>query len=575
MAEINTLKFNEGTPTILKTKKYGTNWPVVYIMHNNEEAYIGETTDASIRSHQHLANNIRRKLNKIHIIGDYQFNKSSILDLESFLIKYMSADKKFKLQNGNGGLQNHDYYERKMYENKFKKIWLQLKDKGIVQNDLKQIDNSDLFKYSPYKSLTIDQYMIVNNILSDLANFVNKQEPAIFMVEGGAGTGKTILGIYMLKLLSQAKDDSQIEIEEDQVEQNLYEILKIKEAVNELKIGLVIPMENLRITLKKVFKSIKGLNPNMVLSPNDVGKSKEQYDLLIVDEAHRLRRRKNLTQYGTFDKNNRSMNLGHEGTELDWIILKSKYQILLYDENQSIKPTDVRKEDFEKLMNKTNYKPYSLTTQLRCLKGGNEYINYVKAIFSNNPPKTKINFKEYDLKIYDNVNDMIENIKAKNKEYGLCRNIAGYAWPWKSKGKKDSMCLTKKESDKIKDNGIFDIEIESYKYIWNTHPTDWINSPNSINEIGSIHTTQGFDLNYTGLIIGKDLKYDMNKKCFIVDRKNYYDSKGKDAATDEELLKYILNIYTTMMTRGMLGTYIYVCDDGLRTYLKKFISTIK
>ena len=84
MTEINTLKFNQDTPTILKTKKFGTNWPVVYIINNNEEAYVGETTDVSIRSNQHLANEVRRSLNKINIIGDETFNKSSILDLESF-----------------------------------------------------------------------------------------------------------------------------------------------------------------------------------------------------------------------------------------------------------------------------------------------------------------------------------------------------------------------------------------------------------------------------------------------------------------------------------------------------------
>jgi len=70
MAEISTLKFNEGAPTILKSKKYGTNWPVVYIINNNEEAYVGETTDASMRSNQHLANEVRRNLTKINIIGD-------------------------------------------------------------------------------------------------------------------------------------------------------------------------------------------------------------------------------------------------------------------------------------------------------------------------------------------------------------------------------------------------------------------------------------------------------------------------------------------------------------------------
>ena len=567
MSKISTLKFNEGTSAVLKTKKFGTNWPVVYIINNNKEAYIGETTDVSIRSNQHLANEARRNLSKINVIGDETFNKSAILDLESFLIKYMSADQKFKLQNGNGGLQNHNYYQREMYEKKFREIWLQLKSKGLVQHDLKQIANSDLFKYSPYKALTTDQYMIVNSILSDLADLVNKREPGTFVVEGGAGTGKTILGIYILKMLSQAKDASQIEIEEDQVEQNLSEILKINDAVDDLKIGLVIPMENLRSTLKKVFRNIKGLKSNMVLSPNDVGKSDEKYDLLIVDEAHRLRRRRNLTQYRTFDKNNRKMNLGNKGTELDWVLLKSKYQIFFYDEDQSIKPTDVRKEDFDKLMTKKNYHPYHLTAQLRCLAGGNEYIDYVKAIFSNNPPKKRINFKDYDLKMFDNVNDMIEIIKEKDKEYGLCRNIAGYAWHWNSKGKKEPLHSNKNTLE----NGLYDLEIDGYKYIWNSQAHDWINSSNSINEIGSIHTTQGFDLNYTGLIIGNELKYDNKNNCFTVDKKSYYDTKGKANATDEELLKYLLNIYCTMMTRGMLGTYIYVCDENLRKYLKKYI----
>lgn len=571
MAEILTKNFNDKTSKSLKKERYGTNWPVVYILNNEKEAYIGETTDVSIRTNQHLANKVRRSLKKINIIGDETFNKSSVLDLESFLIKYMAADDKYKLQNGNGGLQNHDYYQRKMYESKFVEIWKQLKNKGLVKNELNVIRNTDLFKYSPYKSLTIDQYMIVNSILDDLAKIVNKKEEATFVVEGGAGTGKTILGVYILKLLMQAKDMDQIEIEEDQVEQNLSDILKINDAIDDLKIGLVIPMDNLRTTLKKVFKHIKGLKSSMVLSPNDVAKSNDKYDLLIVDEAHRLRRRKNLTQYGTFDANNRKFNLGKEGTELDWILIKSKYQIFFYDEGQSIKPTDIRKEDFDKLVFRKNYRSYKLVTQLRCIAGGEEYVDYIKAVFSDKPPKKMLKFKDYDLKIFDSVKEMVEDIKSKDSEYGLCRNIAGYAWKWNSKKKGVPLHTDRVDYHKIIERNIYDIEIDENKYIWNSQATDWINSPNSVNEIGSIHTTQGFDLNYTGLIIGNELKYDLQNNKFIVDRSNYYDAKGKSDTTDEELLKYILNIYRTMMLRGMLGTYIYVCDPGLREYLKKYI----
>lgn len=568
--EIKTFKFNDGTPAHLKNIKYGTNWPVVYIINNKKEAYVGETTDVSIRSNQHLANKVRRSLNTINVITDKTFNKSVILDLEAFLIKYMAADQTFKLQNSNGGMQNHNYYQREKYEKEFKNIWIRLKSKGLVRNDLKTIENSDLFKYSPYKTLTVDQYMIANDILSVLAEEITKKQPSIFVVHGGFGTGKTILGIYLLKLLCQAKDSEQIEVEEDELEYNLSEMIN-NNSVKDFKISLVIPMDNLRTTLKKVFKEVRGLSPKMVLSPNDVAKSDDIYDLLIVDEAHRLRRRQNLTQYQSFDNNNEKLCLDQSGTELDWILLKSKYQILLYDENQSIKPTDVRKEDFDQLMLRKNYHPYYLETQLRCLLGGNEYVDYVKAIFSDNSPQKKIRFKKYDFKIYDNVNDMVETIKEKDKEYGLCRNVAGYAWAWKSKGTKLPLHITQKDINNIVSNGIYDIEIDGYKYIWNTKTKDWINSQNSVNEIGSIHTIQGFDLNYVGIIIGNELKYDNKDHKFIVDRTNYYDTKGKSATDDKELLQYILNIYCTMCTRGMLGTYLYVCDDGLRTYLEQYI----
>ena len=570
MVNIETYKFNTNVVEKLANTKYGNKWPVVYIINNEKEAYVGETINAYMRASQHLDNPKRQILNLINIISSEKFNKSVILDLEAFLIKYMAADKKFKLQNGNGGLQNHNYYQKELYESKFKDIWNKLKEKGIVQNDLLVIENSDLFKYSPYKSLTNDQYEIVTDILKTLADDVKNHKKSTFIVNGGAGTGKTILGVYLVKLLMEVKENN-INIEDEIIDDNIQDILKIHSSIEKLNIGLVIPMENLRKTLKKVFKNVSGLNPNMVLSPNDVAKSDKQFDLLIVDESHRLRKRKNLTQYGSFDQNNKKFKLGNEGTELDWIRLKSNYQILLYDEEQAIKPTDIDKEVFQIIAKEKNTHNYNLKTQLRCLLGGDEYINYIKEIFSNNPPKKKINFNEYELKIFDNVDDMVQNIKSKNEIYGLCRNVAGYAWKWNSKGKKLPMHVTKKEVQKIKENNLYDIEIDGYKYIWNSQPTDWINSENSINEIGSIHTTQGFDLNYTGLIIGNEIKYDDINHRIIVDRKDYYDAKGKAGTTDEELLEYILHIYQTMCTRGMRGTYLYVCDSKLKDYLSKYI----
>lgn len=570
-SRIITMSFDENTPSALHDFEHGTNWPVVYIINggadNKLEAYVGETTDASIRASQHLQNDAKKKLTSISVIENKTFNKSVILDLEAFLIKYMAADGKFKLINGNGGLQNLNYYQRDEYISQFEEIWRKLKKLDLVEHDLLAIENSNLFKYSPYKSLTEEQSRVVNEILSQLTLDITSGTKSSFIVNGCAGTGKTIVGIYLMKMLVDLKEDIDlVDDEEQKVDENL------KAALRDFKVGIVIPMDNLREAVKNVFSSIRGLNKNMVLSPHEVGKSDEDFDLLIVDEAHRLRRRQNLTQYQQFDLNNSKLGFGKDGTELMWILKKSKNQIFFYDANQSIKPTDVQKSDFDKLLSEDSTKEFKLTTQMRCKNGGEDYVKYISSIFSNIPPKDKVIFDDYDLKLFDNVDEMVNSIKKKDAEFGLCRNIAGYSWDWKTKKEKSfKKCLTDSEMKEIIDSGMYDIEIDGYKYIWNTSSVDWINSPNSINEIGCIHTTQGFDLNYAGIIIGNELKYDDKKQCLYVDKKSYKDKKGKASATDEELLDYLFNIYSTVCARGIMGTYIYACDEGLREYLKKYI----
>lgn len=547
MSDIQSVKFDDDAPNNISKLKYGKDWPVVYIINNDEEAYVGETTNAMVRTNQHLANEVRRNLKNIHIISDDTFNKSVILDLESFLIKYMSADNMFKLQNGNSGMAHHNYYNRNKYEKGFTQIWDKLKVIGLARQEILEIENSDLFKYSPYKALSDDQYITVNSILNDLVSDIKNRVECSIVVNGEPGTGKTVLGIYLMKLL--AGNNNELCFSENDKDFDNYK--EISDELQNLKIGLVIPMNSLRQTLKNVFKEIKGLSANMVISPNDA--SKEKFDLLIVDEAHRLRRRKNLSSYGYFDANNVRLGLDKEATELDWIMASSKYQILFYDRNQSIKPTDVRFNEFDKLKFGRKYHTYKLESQLRC-KGGNDYIEYVKAIFSDNPPTEKKQFYDYDLRFFDDVAEMINEIKILDKKYGLCRAVAGYSWKWNTKGMKPYELL----------HGEYDIEIEGNKYIWNTTAEDWVNSPNAINEIGCIHTIQGYDLNYAGIILGNEIKYS-DELGIYAERSEYFDNYGK------ELNTYIINIYTTMLTRGIKGTFIYVCNKELREYLRKYL----
>lgn len=513
MIEIKTFPFEKDKFDQLKEYNFGLNWPVVYIQENEKEMYIGQTTNVYSRSKQHYEDSNRARLKRIHVITDEEFNMSSAYDFESLLIQYVSADGKYKLQNGNGGLVNHNYYEKEKYLAKLESAWPKLQEKGLVVQPLSDIRNSEFFKYSPYKALTEDQLLVARK----LQNYIKKEEPAAYVVNGGPGTGKSILGLYLLKHLKEHKDTKHLDI------------------------ALVVPQSGLRTTLQRVIRRVPGLGAHLVIGPSDV--AKKSFDLLIVDEAHRLRRRVNLSNFGSFDATNRSLSLPKEGTQLDWILKMSKQQIFFYDRRQSVVPGDVRPGDFEKV----KAKQFELTSQLR-VEGGEDYLRFVDDLLDLKP--TSLVSQKYDFKLYSDVRSMIDDIKAKNKEHSLARVVAGYAWSWNYKKDKNSE---------------YDIDIDGLKLIWNRTNIDWISSPNSVNEVGCIHTVQGYDLNYVGVIVGPELSYDEKIQQLVVDEKKYKDINGKRSIKHpEELKQYIINIYKTLLTRGVKGTYVYVADEKLR-----------
>ena len=539
-------------------------WPLVYFIQNDSKkiAYVGESTNASSRIKNHLANSERCKLNKISIIGSDKFNKSATLDIESNLIQYITAEGKFDLQNGNYGLINHNYYQQDLYKNLFKEVWNKLVEKKIVTKSLSEIENSELFKYSPYKSLNEDQYRSVLEILEGLTV---KKSNRIF-IGGSAGTGKTILATYLMKLLVTEVDDSQFEDFNDDELREINYIKAFKSKYPKAKIGLVVAMTSLRESLEKVFKKIPGLKSSMVINPSDTFKLLEKYDLLIVDEAHRLRQYKNISWMGAFKINNRKLGLGNNGTELDWILSNSKNQIFFYDIAQSVKPSDVDAKNFAKLLEEKNTLKLELKSQMR-VKGGNNYIQFVDELLHVRRTETKkYRDNKYDLIVFDSFIDLHQELTKREKELGLCRIIAGYAWPWLSDPKKKP-----KPSPTVTD-----IELDGMKFKWNSTMDDWINSPNAFEEIGCIHTTQGYDLNYAAVIFGKEINYNKGKRRIEIDDKKYYDINGKKGISDTEILKqYIINIYKTIMYRGIKGTYIYACNKELNDYLKQNIETFK
>ena len=536
------------------------NWPLVYFLEEKRtksqlicDAYVGETTDVINRLKAHSKSVKKQNLNKVCLILSELFNKSAALDLEANLIRYIAADGKYSLQNGNLGISNHRYYQQKeVYWELFKDIWTDLRKMGIARHSLDHIDNSDLFKYSPYKSLSREQIISLKTILQCLLD----DNAKVSLIQGGAGTGKSILAIFLFKLLKTKLSDFNYADFDEEDEELFFLLKEVKSKYGDLNMALVIPMASFRQTISNVFKNIKGLSSKMVIGPSEIVKQK--YDLLIVDEGHRLRRRVNLGSYfGTFDKNCEALGLDKSmATELDWVQLQSEKSIIFYDQYQSIKPSDTTIESFQRLKELSTTRNEKLNTQFR-VKGGNHYVKLVHNIFNNEKKQIIPNVGNYDFRLFDDLDEMVSQIKKKDQIVGLSRMVAGFAWEW----------ISNKNSE------AYDIVIGETQLKWNSIAVDWVNSPNAINEVGCIHTTQGYDLNYTGIIIGPELDYDFEKNEFVVFKEAYKDKNGKNSIKNEKiLLDYILNIYKTIFLRGIEGTYVYVCNTNLREYLKKFLN---
>ncbi|WP_062202833.1 DUF2075 domain-containing protein [Demequina salsinemoris] len=546
-----------------------SNWPVVYTLNDRREVYVGETLNAVGRMRQHLDNPEKKHLTSLRVVIDEQFNKSVCLDLESYLIRLFAGDGQFTVLNRNDGITNADYFDRDRYQALFGEIFEQLREDDLFRNSIAEIENSDLFKLSPFKALTQDQEVAIVDILEGLFDDLSGGTASRAVIQGAPGTGKTIVAIYLMKLLSDiASTEPSDDAPSDSVFSDFF-VGGYREALRGFRMGLVVPQQSLRRSIKGVFRRVPGLRASMVLSAYDVYNQPEDFDLLIVDETHRLSQWGAQSAPGVTNRfRHISQSLAHKGerweslTQLDWISRRSRHQLLLLDHEQSVRPIDLPPETTRQLRSAAGAvgRLYPLRSQMR-VQGGDDYLAFVRELLSGAAPREPQRFAGYDLRFFESLRDMRSAIIARDHEAGLSRLVAGFGWKWLSK----------------KDPAAVDINIDGLQLQWNQTDVDWINTPTSLHEVGSIHTVQGYDLNYAGVIIGPELKWDPSARRIILDRAQYADTRGKQnnrllgiTYSDDEILSLVLNAYRVLLTRGMRGTYVYVCDPALRHRLRAY-----
>lgn len=533
--EIHSWPFKNDEINKINNAEQFVNYPVIYVLNGSKEAYIGETVYFKNRMKAHLKT--RKNINQISIINHEEFNRSATFHLETKLINYFLGDEKYTLQNKSKTASDftHNYHNKAYYDQQvFKEIWGKLFEQKLVNNELHTIENKDIFKLSPYKELTLEQLELKEKVLDFCETHITadaSEYGSLLVIEGEAGVGKSVvLNSIFNTIQGRVNEASSVLFEAENY--------------------LVVNHEEMFKTYKGIANQVKHLKIKNFSKPtpliNKLQKEQKKADIILVDEAHLL-----LTKTDTYN------NFQGEN-HLEELLKLAKIVVIIYDQNQVLKLKSLWGEvTLAQLKKLSQYdEQYQLTNQFR-MKANDEVINWINA-FKNKEVLPLPYDSQYELKIFENLKDMHEQIIEKNSEIGLSRIVSTFDYLHK----KDGGTYYVKES-----NG-------EYKMPWNTTSTKytWAENPETINEAGSIYTIQGFDLNYVGVVLGPSVTYDADKDELVIDTSKYMD-KGAYTGTEgidgieESKEKIVLNSINILMKRGIKGLYIYASDEGLRERL--------
>jgi DUF2075 family protein len=379
----------------------------------------------------------------------------------------------------------------------------------------------------------IDEQKVVFSTIKKLVeNAINKEEKYTIIVEGGPGTGKSVIAI---NLLAEFKSYLVNYVTKNAAPRNVY-FAKMRQG-------------NYKLTyVKNLFKG----------SGSYIDTKSNQFDCLIVDEAHRLNQKS-----GMF------MNLGEN--QIKEIINASKVSVFFIDEDQIVTTKDFGSiseiEKQAKLLGSQVFKgnDFKLSSQFRC-NGSDGYIAFLDHILGIRETANSDGFDlDYDFRIFDDPNEMREELRKKNLIQNKSRMIAGYCYEWATQ----------------KNNAaeIYDIELENgFKAKWNFNSTNtWAIDEDSFDQVGCIHTAQGLEFDYVGIIIGQDMVYRDGKVITDYTKRAKSDAslKGIKSNNNYQLADRIIrNTYKTLLSRGQKGCYVYCEDLALREYLRHILTRI-
>lgn len=391
-------------------------------------------------------------------------------------------------------------------------------------------------KLSPFKKLTAEQNKLVNTILQFTKKHIKQDYPAIFTVYGDAGTGKSVVLAHLfneIQVAARTDKTSALYGTTNYFVVNHPEILKVYKEI----------AGNLPHLYKKDFT-----RPTSLI--NQLDKRSATVDLIVIDEAHLLLSRAD--PYNNFTYQNQLVEL----------IKRAKIVILVFDPYQVLRTKSFwTTQQLEQITHQYSHEDYHLTHQFR-VNASDELLEWFNHFTDDGKilPFPQNARQNYDFRIFDDAEKMRQEIVKRNNEVGLSRILSTTGYPSTLDGGKHYIT-----------EGKFKMPWDQYNYT----SKPWAEIPKTINEVGSIYTCQGFDLNYTGIILSPPISQIPGTNRLQIDPEKFTDieafKKRKDLFTLKQLnqakKRLFMNMINVLFKRGVYGTYIYAHDPLLRQTL--------
>ncbi len=525
------------------------NWPAVYLLNDSkkEEYYIGETNSVKRRLSEH---NIKfPNLDVSNMLYIYESNASITYMIESYLIEYFNAIEGITLRNSKMQskevLWGRDFHKKNHFSARRDEVIEEIKRKNILPADVKV--NQTLLSINRYKQLSNEQYKVYEHVYKNLVRGANS------LIEGGAGTGKTILVVTIALSL----------------------IDKTNQKNSNYKIAIYTAKSNADIAYKENIKKLNKQDRARIKVINSLTELESQkYDFIFIDEGHKLKDRdrsqlSSLNNY-YFNKNEdgQVIKIGENlndlfKNDLDYLDSRGIKYAIFFDRNQSAGKTDIDINDIvNRKYNGRVIDTFKLSKQFRMIENSEVDEFIMDFLQINTKPENEVYFvsDSFELEVFSDEHNLVKWLHKKEAKSKNSRLVSPLSLcPWKSKDKIGSVEEIRNTSVKP------DYTIGEYKFYWNinnnSHLSRW--ETNSVfNEMGSIHSVMGKGLKYVGVIIRKEDLYMKDGKVEVNVNKNW--SAKVSGMSEKQKKRAILNHYYTLLTRCMLGLGVYIEDDSLR-----------